>query len=250
MKTSRTFLLRAPLAGALLTLLAGFPPLRAADADDPAATTAVSDLDNTARKEGDTKVVTRLTSDFTKLAGSADNATALVQGLRDGTAVKLTSTVNGQTQTTTFTPATGKLGYGNVYIAVALAQAELTKAGITNPAAEQLQAALNGGTVTVGDKSVALAGVLTLRASGQGWGQIAKTLDVRLGEVVSSLRSARGQLERGERPENGNRADKPDKPALPEKAERPETPGRPDLPERVTRPEMPERAQRPERAGR
>ena len=40
------------------------------------------------------------------------------------------------------------MGYGNVNIALRLAQASLAEHGIRNPTPEQLKAALNGGTVT------------------------------------------------------------------------------------------------------
>src|SRR6186713_2111162 len=75
---------------------------------------------------------------YTKLAGSKQNATSLVSGLRDGQQVKLTS---GRT-TETFTPPTGKMGYGNVDNTLALAEASLQKKGITNPTPAQLEAAV------------------------------------------------------------------------------------------------------------
>lgn len=250
MNAFRTFLLRTPVAATSLLLLTGMPRLQAAEADDTAATKAAQDLDNAARKQGDTKVSIELTEKFTGLAGSADNATALVTGLRNGSDIKLVTTVNGTATTTTFQPATGKLGYGNVFIALALAQSDLKEAGITNPTSAQLEAALNGGSVAVGDKTVALDGVLKLRASGEGWGQVAKTLGVRLGDVGSGLHSARERVEKPERSEKGERPEKaarPEAPARPEKVDRPVAPERP---ERAARPELPERAQRPDRASR
>lgn len=250
MNAFRTFLLRTSLAATALLLFTCLPRVKAAEADDTAATKAAQDFDDTALKQGDTKVSTEITEKFTGLAGSADNATALVTGLRDGSDIKLATTVNGTATTTNFKPATGKLGYGNVFIALSLAQADLKDAGIANPTPAQLEAALNGGAVTVGTKTVALDGVLKLRAAGEGWGQIAKTLDVRLGSVVSDLHSARGRTEKPERREKGERPEKatrPETPARPDKVDRPVSPERP---ERAARPEMPERAQRPERAGR
>jgi hypothetical protein len=247
MKTTTLTFLRTLMPGVLALLLASAPAHAQSNDPNDTAAAAAKEMDEAALKQGDAKVISQLTADFKKLAGSEENATALVTGLRDGTSVKLTSTVNGQAQTATFTPPTGKLGYGNAYLALALAQAELTKAGIASPTPEQLQTALNGGSLTVGDKTIAFAGVLKLRADGQGWGQIAQTLDVRLGTVVSGIRSARGQIERADRPQ---KSDKAERPAMPEKANRPETPGRPEMPERAVRPEMPERVQRPDRAGR
>ncbi|MGH2671257.1 MAG: hypothetical protein ACRDH5_19465, partial [bacterium] len=63
----------------------------------------------------------QLVEKYTALAGSKQNAASLVAGLRDGKDVTLTQ--NGSTGT--FTPPTGKMGYGNVDNALALAQASL-----------------------------------------------------------------------------------------------------------------------------
>ncbi|HSU64209.1 MAG TPA: hypothetical protein VLJ12_10125 [Burkholderiales bacterium] len=134
----------------------------------------------------------RLIQKYTPLAGSEDNAKSLVTGLRDGAAVKLSS---GGTSTS-FTPPTGKMGFGNVNIALSLAEASLKQQGITNPTSAQLQGAL--------------VGVLQQRADGKGWGQIANSMGFKLGEVV-----------RPERPEKPVRPDKPERPDRPEKPERP-----------------------------
>ena len=134
----------------------------------------------------------RLIQKYTPLAGSEDNAKSLVTGLRDGTAVKLSS---GGTSTS-FTSPTGKMGFGNVNIALSLAEASLKQQGITNPTSAQLQGALMG--------------VLQQRADGKGWGQIANSMGFKLGEVV-----------RPERPEKPVRPDKPERPDRPEKPERP-----------------------------
>ncbi|OZB70093.1 MAG: hypothetical protein B7X33_02945, partial [Lysobacterales bacterium 13-68-4] len=90
----------------------------------------------------------RLSTEFSTFAGSDANASALVNGLRDGTAITLDETVtnaDGTTSTTqvTIQPATGPLGYGNVRIALALAEASLAQQGITDPTAEEIAAALN-----------------------------------------------------------------------------------------------------------
>ena len=80
---------------------------------------------------------TRLSTEFTEFAGSDTNSQALVTGLRDGTAITLddvTTNADGTTTTTatTFTPATGKMGYGNVKIALSLAETRLAQAGIAD----------------------------------------------------------------------------------------------------------------------
>src|SRR5262245_40756695 len=77
----------------------------------------------------------KLVDQYSDFAGSKSNSEALVDGLRNGTQVKLS---DGKT-TTTFTPPTGKMGNGNVHIALALAQEDLKKQGITNPTNAQLK---------------------------------------------------------------------------------------------------------------
>jgi len=160
----------------------------------------------------------QLVEKFTPLAGSQANASTLVNGLSNGS----TFTISG----TTFNPPTHKLGNGEVNISLSLAQAELKQQGIAQPTTQQLQAAL------IGTSSQPC--ILALRAEGKGWGQIAQTLGVKLGDVVRSEKAdkAHDRVARGEQAERRDRAEKP---------ERPE---RPDRPERAERPERPERAAR------
>jgi hypothetical protein len=141
---------------------------------------------------------------YTALAGSKQNATSLVNGLRDGKEVKLTK----GTTTETFTPPTGKLGYGNVDNALALAAASLEKKGITQPTPAQLEASLME--------------VLKLRADGMGWGQIAQAQGVKLGEVKRAEK-AQG----AGKPERVAKVDRPNKPERPERPHRPERPEKP-----------------------
>ena len=151
-------------------------------ATDAGETAEAGQADEMTRAQA--RLVDRLSDRYTTFAGSETNATALVNGLRDGTAITLTSAVNGQTTTTTFTPTTGAMGYGNVAVALSLAQQDLAKAGVTDPTPAEIEAALNGGSITTGTGSAAvttpLSGVLALRTQGQGWGQIAQTLGVNL----------------------------------------------------------------------
>ena len=237
MKTQLSFwLFRMVTSVSLIALWSA--PLRGttdAMADEAAA------VDTDAKQQGDTAMVQKLSTRFAGLTDSAENTQALVNGLHDGTAIQLTPA--GSTTPVTIQPATGKMGYGNVFLALALAQQELTANGITQPTPEQLQAALNGGSFTIpsGDttKTIQLDGVLALRAQGLGWGQIAHKLDVRLGQVVGN--AAAGGLARGHE-------GKPDLPAL-GRAEKPETPrGLMNRPERpFSRPEPVGRIQTPVR---
>lgn len=133
-------------------------------------------------------VVEKLSSEFSSFLG--DDSTAVVTGLRTGTPFDLTST----TTTTTVNPPTGPMGFGNVKITLALAEAQLSQYGITQPTPEQLQAALLGGTIMTGSGTSAtttdIQGVLTLRSQGMGWGDISKELGFKLGSVVSGHNTA------------------------------------------------------------
>lgn len=145
---------------------------------------------------------------YTKLAGSTTNATSLVNGLRTGDPVTLadaappppppapvapppppppsgtsgalflappppappappssTPSQPAAPVSITFTPPTGNMGWGNVDIALALAEAKFTHLNIS-PNAQLLQSTLMDSNT----------GILTMRASGMGWPNIAKAL--------------------------------------------------------------------------
>lgn len=189
---------------------------------------------------------TKLATRYSDFAGSDANAQALVDGLRNGESVTLntTSTVNnanGTTSTvvtpTTFQPATHSMGYGNVNIALALAQDELTKAGITDPTTAEIEAALNGGTITLANgEAQTMPGVLALRAEGEGWGNISKALGVKLGGVVSASHTDHSQAgaghgQHGHDTAAANRPAHPDHPLRPDRPQRPDVPHHPDIPD-------------------
>jgi hypothetical protein len=147
----------------------------------------------------------QLTEKYAELAGSAANAKILVTGLREGTDFRIGST--------SFDPPTGKMGYGNVNIALSLAEKSLADQGIANPTPAQLQSALIG--------TSAKPGVLVLRADGQGWGQIAQSKGLKLGEVMRSPNARERVAAKPERVEKPMRPDKPDRPAKPDRPDRP-----------------------------
>lgn len=157
-------------------------------------------MDSTATTQGQGVVTGKIAGDFEAFAGSRQNAEALVTGLRSGSEITLTGDTAqpGGTATPTeltFTPETGKMGYGNVYTTLSLAKAELAGLGITNPTPEQIQAALSGGTITVNGTSTTLnSGILDMRASGMGWGEIAHSLGYKLGHVISAMKSANATM--------------------------------------------------------
>lgn len=188
----------------------------------------------------------KLATRYSDFAGSDANALALVDGLRNGRSVTLdtASTVknaNGTTSTvvtpTTFQPATHRMGYGNVNIALALARDELTKAGITDPSAAEIEAALNGGSVTTASgETQTFQGVLALRAKGEGWGEVSKTLGVKLGDVVSASHNDHTQAgtDHGHHDHDmaaANRPVHPDHPMRPDRPQHPDVPHRPDIPD-------------------
>lgn len=124
-----------------------------------------------------------LINSFSSLAGSPENAAALIGGLRSGGAITLTGPAgSGATPAAaaTFTAPTKPMGYGNIRIALSLAQAELAKQGITRPTPQQLQTALLGSAAAAGSgPATAVPGILQMRADGMGWGKIAHTLGVK-----------------------------------------------------------------------
>ena len=145
----------------------------------------------------------QLVKEYSDFAGSDANAKSLVDGMRDGKTVTLT---DGKT-TTTFTPPTGKMGNGNIKIALALAEADLQKKGITSPTPEQLKAEMTQ--------------ILQERADHKGWGVIAKEHGFKVGDLMRSDRA-----DRVARAEKSERAEKPERAERPEKPERPEHPDR------------------------
>ena len=161
--------------------------------------TEASRMDTLSATRGENHVIDKISGDFNSFLGS--NSKAVVSGLRNGKPITFVTTAPGSTpaappvtSTTIITPPTGKMGFGNAYISLALAKQQLNQVGITQPTAEQLQAALSGGTVTTGSGSSlashTMQGVLTMRSQGMGWGQIAQKLGTKLGPVVSGLKSA------------------------------------------------------------
>ena len=191
---------------AALTLVgAGLVPTAAAETSTGTTATSTtttaaaggsaSDTTTPALSAGQTRVANKVAAPFVTMAGSQENAIALATALRTGTTANLTFTSTSPTGETTQTTTevaipTKPMGWGNVSHALALAQLSLRQAGIENPTAAELQAALDGGTVTTADgKTVTLAGVLQQRADGMGWGQIAKTYGTTMGAVNRGLKA-------------------------------------------------------------
>jgi hypothetical protein len=128
--------------------------------------------------------MSRLVAAFSDFAGSVENAQSLSEGLRNGARIKL---VDRNNVATTFTPATKAMNWDDVGIALSLARAELGSGDITNPAPSDIQAVLNGGTAGTGDLMINFTGVLTQRASGLGWDQIARAHSFELDMLVHGV---------------------------------------------------------------
>jgi hypothetical protein len=169
--------------------------------------TQTTQMNTLATSQGDGKVVDKISSQFGDFLGA--DSKAIVTGLRNGTPIKLTrttstsgtitgapptnTTTTSTTTTTIINPPTGKMGFGNVFISLALAKQQLGQLGITQPTPEQLKVALVGGSLSTGTGTTTsdpkLQGILTMRSQHMGWGQIAQKLGSKLGPVVSGLKS-------------------------------------------------------------
>ncbi len=162
-------------------LAAAFPGVQAQETSAAGETTTVGISATTEAK---------LAAEFADFLGGEEQAGAVVSGLRQGTAFDLvtetttTDPATNQTTTTTTTstidPPTGTMGYGNVRIALRLAQSELNQLGITEPTPEQLSAVLLGGEIN----GTQVNGILAMRAEGMGWGQIAQQYGMTVGQIM------------------------------------------------------------------
>lgn len=164
----------------------------------------------------------QLVERYAALAGSRDNADALVRGLREGDTVTLAR----WNSSVVFIPPTGKMGNGNVDQALALAQATLAKHGLSSPTPTELAYALMGGNVkTPNSGTIALDGILRLRSEGKGWGQIAQAYGLKLGEAK--------RAEKAEAAPKAKSAPKTEPVAKISHTHKPERPEKPVRPEKV-----------------
>jgi hypothetical protein len=130
----------------------------------------------------------KLIARFSTFSGSEENAASLVNGLRTGSEITLTgsSASGSSSESASFTSPTKPMGYGNIRIALSLAEAQLATEGITQPTPQQLQTALMGDmTGATAQTTSQTQGILQMRASGMGWGQIANAMGFKLGAVMS-----------------------------------------------------------------
>jgi hypothetical protein len=142
--------------------------LHAANAEETHTTTTIGTSDN---------VESKLSGEFAGFLGGPEQAHAVVDGLRQGTAFFY---VKPDTPEAIIEPPTGTMGYGNVRIALRLAQAELAEFGIVQPTADEFSAVLLGGEIN----GAPVDGILALRAEGMGWGQISQQYGMTVGQLM------------------------------------------------------------------
>ncbi|AYH45481.1 hypothetical protein [Azoarcus sp. DN11] len=267
---------RHALSALMIVALGGSTTVALAQSASNDLNQAAVTFDRTA-SAAPTRAAESMAKDFSPLVGSQTDALALIQGLHTGTAVVLQpgSTATPESRPVTVTP-TAPMGYGNVFITLALAQASLTQAGITKPTSAELAAALTGGTIVVNGQATNFQGILTMRAAGMGWGKIAQENGFKLGRVISAIKSGnervaqsirsdaraehrasqaekaeqRGNSDAAARAERAEKAERPSRPEKVERVERAERVERPERPERPERIERPERVERPEKVER
>jgi hypothetical protein len=125
----------------------------------------------------------RLVSEFGPLIGSREEAESLVATMRSGRATSTSGPAS-------LAPATGPLGYGEVRLALKLAQGALKQQGVTAPTQDQLSAALHGGRVQTPQGEQALVGVLPQRQLGAGWAALAEEYGLSAEDMMPPPRVA------------------------------------------------------------
>ncbi len=139
---------------------------------------------------GSSTPATNISNDYSYFLKNVDSK-QVVNDLRSGQWT--TTTTDPQTNATTTTTEalpTGKMGFGNVKISLALAQESLRQQNIMQPTSEQLHTSLVGGQMVPGDSTTTTNGILQMRSEGMGWGQIAQKYDVKLGQLMSGKQPA------------------------------------------------------------
>lgn len=106
-----------------------------------------------------------LTRQYEGWAGGRANAGALVAGLQNGSTIIITTAGPNNTRSLAgFTPQ-APLSPGEASAALAHARSTLASMGVRNPSAEQIQAALIGGEVTLADgRTRAVQGSVAVQA--------------------------------------------------------------------------------------
>ena len=124
----------------------------------------------------------RLVAEFAPFVGSRGDTESLVTTLRSGRATSDTGPAG-------HVPATGPMGYGEVRLALKLAQGALKQQGVTAPTPEQISAALHGGRLQTEQGEQTLPGVLPQRQQGAGWAAMAQDYGLSTEDMMPPPRS-------------------------------------------------------------
>ncbi len=115
---------------------------------------------------------------FIAFAGSGANARALVTGLHTGGVIALHADAEAASESVSFVTSIGEMKYGHIFIALAMAEQILAKAGFASPSPQQIKAVLTGGAIDYEENGQMYAsylpGVLQLRSRGLAWRAIAQ----------------------------------------------------------------------------
>ncbi len=174
-----------------LPILIMFMLPNASRAQAPAGATGSSQTQNVSVSPGQENVANKIGNDFSSFLANVDSR-QVATDLRNGQWTKTTfDPVSNTPTTTTESLPTGKMGWGNVKISLALAQHSLSQQGITQPTSEQLYTSLMGGEMVAGDTTTMTKGVLQLRSEGMGWGEIAQQYNTKLGPLMSGIKGGK-----------------------------------------------------------
>jgi hyperosmotically inducible protein len=148
-----------------------------------------------AESSADQSEAAQISRKFVAFAGSGANARALVTGLHTGGVIALNGDTAGA-EAVSFVAAIGELRYGHIFIALAMAEQILAKAGFAKPAPEQIKAVLTGGAIDYEENGQMYAsylpGVLQLRSRGLAWRAIAQAHGLSADMGTSRDRPASG----------------------------------------------------------
>lgn len=145
--------------------------------------------------DGESTAAGKIQSDFADFLKNTDGD--VVMALRNGgkwdytttttttDAVGVTTATSSTTTVDFSTVKSGKMGWGEVKIALALAQSQYDY----SPTSQELH------TTLMGDENT--QGILQMRADGMGWGEIAHHYDLKLGEVMRGVNSKKQTFTEG-----------------------------------------------------
>lgn len=133
----------------------------------------------------------RLARQYTAFVGTTHNALNLLSGLRHGKPI----TLSGDDGEVSFTPSTAPMGWDRVQRILNVARAGLTSLGIHTPRPSQIEAALMGGSLPVGDQLVRFPGVLRLHSERIDWTRIAHAFVLAAPATHAFLRPANAVIQ-------------------------------------------------------